>query len=127
VSWWCCCSTCLWSSARSTPRGSDLYGRAVIAPAAAVTLISGLVLVAETDVAWSTLWAAWSLVGLVLSLALGADADPRDQRRATAARRHPTHDTAWRLVQERRAATLSAINLLLLLSLLWAMIFKPSL
>jgi hypothetical protein len=37
------------------------------------------------------------------------------------------HDNPGRLGQQRRAVTLYAINLLLLLSVLSAMIFKPTL
>jgi putative copper export protein len=51
---------------------SDLYGRAVIAPAAAVALLSGLVLVVQDDIPLSTQWVLWGLVGLFVSLALGA-------------------------------------------------------
>jgi len=66
---------------------SDLYGRAVIAPAAAVVLLTGLVLVAEMHLALSDFWVAWGLAAIFLSLAPGGDADPGDQCRVAPARR----------------------------------------
>jgi len=51
----------------------DLYGRAVIAPAAIVNLLTGLVLIAQMDdVAWSDAWVVWGLLGIALSVTLGA-------------------------------------------------------
>jgi uncharacterized membrane protein len=108
-------------------RLSDLYGRAVIAPAAAVALITGLVLVGQEDLTLGTLWVAWGLVGLFLSLALGATlirVTNAELRRLTAA---AALDDPRRLPLQRRAATLYGINLLLLLSVAWAMVFKPTL
>lgn len=110
-------------------RQSDLYGRAVIAPAAVVVLLTGLVLVAQDDASLSDFWVVWGLTAVFLSLALGATLI-----RATNAelRRLATATTAdnprWPRLQ-RRAATLYGINLLLLLllSVVWAMVFKPTL
>ena len=53
-------------------RLSDVYGRAVIAPAGILTLITGLLLIGEHDLPLSTLWVAWGLIGLLLSVGLGA-------------------------------------------------------
>jgi uncharacterized membrane protein len=108
-------------------RLSDLYGRAVIAPAAAVTLITGLVRVEQVDVGYGTFWVAWGIAAVALSLALGATlirATNAELRRLAADA--PLDDPRWPALQ-RRAATLYGINLLLLLSAVWAMEFKPTL
>jgi uncharacterized membrane protein len=105
---------------------SDTYGRAVIAPAGVLTLITGLLLVGEEDLAFSTFWVAWGLVGLFVSVILGATlirATQADLRRLTES---PSLDDTRRLAGQRRAAVLYAINVLILLSILWAMIFKPT-
>jgi uncharacterized membrane protein len=108
-------------------RQTDLYGRAVIAPAAAVTLLTGLVLVVQEDFAFSDLWVAWGLIGLLVSLALGATLI----RVTNAELRRLAADPALRqpqwLAQQRRVAILFGINLLLLLSVVWEMVFKPTL
>jgi uncharacterized membrane protein len=105
---------------------SDTYGRAVIAPAGVLTLITGLLLVGEEDLAFSTFWVAWGLVGLFVSVILGATlirATQADLRRLTES---PSPDDTRRLAGQRRAAVLYAINVLILLSIVWAMIFKPT-
>ena len=42
-------------------RLAELYGRAVIAPAAAVVLVTGLILVPEMHLDFSDLWVVWGL------------------------------------------------------------------
>jgi uncharacterized membrane protein len=53
-------------------RLGDLYGRAVIAPAAALTLVTGIVRVEQIDVGYGTFWVVWGLAAVVGSLVLGA-------------------------------------------------------
>lgn len=55
-------------------RQSDLYGRAVITPAAAVVLLSGVVLVLLDDIslgAFGEFWIVWALTAVFVSLVLG--------------------------------------------------------
>jgi uncharacterized membrane protein len=107
-------------------RLSDLYGRAVIAPAGALTLISGILLVNEHDLAFGTLWVAWGLIGLFVSVILGATlirATHVDLRRLT---ENPTTNEPRRLARQRRAVVLYSINVLILLSIVWAMVIKPT-
>jgi hypothetical protein len=112
--------------ARSLLRLGDLYGRAVIAPAAALTLLTGIVRVEQIGVGYGTLWVAWGLIGIVLSVALGATLI-----RATNAQLHQLtapdtlDDPRWPALH-RRLTALYGVNLLLLLSVVWAMEFKPA-
>jgi uncharacterized membrane protein len=108
-------------------RLSDVYGRAVIAPAAALTLVTGLVRVEQIDVGYGTFWVAWGIAAIILSLALGATlirVTNAELRRVAADA--PADDQRWATLR-RRATTLFGINLLLLLSAVWAMEFKPTL
>jgi uncharacterized membrane protein len=104
-------------------RLGDLYGRVVIAPAAALTLLTGVVRVEQIGVGYGTFWVAWGIVAIVASIALGATLI-----RATNATLHrlAADDPRWPTLL-RRVATLYGVNLLLLLSALWAMEFKPTL
>jgi uncharacterized membrane protein len=108
-------------------RQSDLYGRAVITPAAAVVLLSGLVLVVQDDLSFGEFWVVWGLVAVFVSLALGATlirvTNAELRRLATAT---TLDNPRWPRLQ-RRAAILYAINLVLLVSVVWAMVFKPTL
>ena len=109
-------------------RLSDVYGRAVIAPAGILTLITGLLLIGEHDLPLSTLWVAWGLIGLLLSVGLGATLIRATQADLRSLTEHPSVDNqSRRLQRQRRAAILYAVNLLILLSIVWAMVFKPTL
>lgn len=99
-------------------------GRAVMGPAAGLTLITGLALAGLMG--WGfPLWFGWGLAGVFGSVLLGASVMRRGagelQRLATAGPDHP-RVAALR----RRLALAGALNLLLLLSTVWAMVFKPS-
>jgi uncharacterized membrane protein len=108
-------------------RLSDRYGRVVIAPAAGITVIAGLVTAAQIGIPLDTLWVAWGITGVVLSIALGATLI-----RATVARLNrlaadgAPDDGRW-LALRRRLTALYSLNLLLLLSVVWAMESKPTL
>ena len=106
-------------------RQSEFYGRAVVGAAAAVTLIAGLALSDREGVSFSTAWIVWGIVGLVASMALGGTV-----MRATTAKLEglittaPADDPA-RLATQRRLDLLNWINLLILLSVVFAMVVKP--
>ena len=108
-------------------RVSDLYGRAILGPAAAVTVIAGLLTAARLHVSLGTFWVAWGIAGVIVSIALGATLI-----RVTVAKlRQLVADNAfddprWPAFR-RRLATLYGINLLVLVSVVWAMEFKPAL
>jgi hypothetical protein len=107
-------------------RLSDLYGQAVIAPAA-LTLLTGLLRVEQIDVGYGSFWVVWGIAAVIGSLAIGATlirATNAELRRVAADA--PADDPRWPTMQ-RRAVTLYGINLLLLLSAVWAMEFKPTL
>jgi putative copper export protein len=115
------------SGQASLLRLSDLYGRAVIGPAAGLTLVTGFVRVVQIDVSLGTFWVVWGLVAIAASIALGVSLI-----RATVVRLGRLvedaafDDPLWPALR-RRLATLYGINLLVLLSALWAMEFKPAL
>ena len=104
-------------------RLGDLHGRAVIGPAAALTLLTGVVRVEQIGVGYGTFWVAWGIAAIVASIALGATLIRANN---AALGRLAADDPRWPSLL-RRAATLYGVNLLLLLSALWAMEFKPTL
>jgi len=109
-------------------RLSDFYGRTVIAPAGILTLITGLLLMGEHELSLSTLWIAWGLIGLLLSVGLGATLIRATQVALRRLTEDPSVDNeSRRLRRQRRAAIFYAVNLLILLSVVWAMVFKPTL
>ena len=106
-------------------RGSDVYGRFVVGPAAGVTLLAGFALAGKTHLGLP-LWVAWGLVSLVASMALGGTLIRRaamEIARASAS----TGDASRLLAAERRFLLLDAVNLAILFSAVAAMVFKPML
>ncbi len=106
---------------------SRFFGRAVTGPAMALTLLAGLGMVWRGGISLGSLWIVWGLVGLVASGVLG-DGPIRQTGQAVAelAASTPAADSRLGALQ-RRLIVLNVINLLVLLSVVWAMVFKPSL
>jgi uncharacterized membrane protein len=108
-------------------RQANFIGRAILGPAAALTLIAGIATAASVGFDFGALWITWGFVGVFGSMILGGTFI----RRATArlgelvSAADPGNPRLGAL--QRRLATLNLINVLLLLSTVGAMIFKPTL
>jgi hypothetical protein len=105
-------------------RQTMFLGTRVIAPAGGLTLIAGVcaLVVGKTGF---PLWALWGFIAVVLFGTFGATAI-----RATSAelQEHimlPDSPVGNLVTLLRRLSLLSTINLLLLLTAVWAMVFKP--
>ena len=107
-------------------RQSRFHGAAVLGPAAGVTLIAGIVMIAISGLG-VPLWVIWGFGALIVSTALGATLIRRagEELSELAARAEPG-DARLRGLQQR-LLTLNIINVLLLLSAVWVMVFKPTL
>lgn len=105
---------------------SRFIGTRILGPAAGVTLIAGAASVFAAGIGMP-FWVVWGLGAMVLSGALGgtmlrSTALELDQRITTG----QTSDAAL-LPLQRRLSGLHAINAVLLLSAVWAMVAKPTL
>src|SRR6266545_6159877 len=107
-------------------RQSRFHGVAIIGPAAGLTLIAGIVMIAVSGLG-VPLWVIWGFAAIIVSVALGATLIRRanEEVREMAARAEPGEQRLSGLQQ--RLLTLNIINVLLLLSAVWAMVFKPTL
>lgn len=107
-------------------RQGRFFGSRVAGPAAGITLIAGMVMVAVSGIGFP-FWITWGFIAILLSFALGTTF----LRRAGAALSEQLgtgKPVDLRLLSlQRRLAILSTINVLLLLSAVWAMVFKPML
>ena len=103
---------------------SEFYGRAVIGPAAAVTLLAGIATVLTSGFRFGALWITWGFVAILLSLLLGATLI---RMTTTRLRTAGAAGGASIPMLQRRLMLLNVLNMLFLLSAVWAMIAKPTL
>jgi uncharacterized membrane protein len=101
-------------------------GMAVIGPASGLTLIAGIVMIAVSGMG-VPLWVIWGLAAIVVSVAIGATLLRRanEEVRELVATAQPGDPRLS--ASQRRLAILNIINVLVLLSAVWAMVFKPTL
>jgi len=115
---------CLDAGKQASPRTSRGAAGATGPP---VVLVTGLILVPEMHLDFSDLWVVLGLAAVFLSLLLGATmirGTNAELRRLAAGSMQES--PRWAALQ-RRAAALYGINLVLLLSVVWAMVFQPTL
>lgn len=107
-------------------RQNRLYGMLVLGPGAGLTLLAGVVMVAVSGMG-APFWVLWGFGAIIASIAFGATLVRRGnndvQRIAAAA----NVDAPRLLAAQRRLLVCSAVNALILLSAVWAMVFKPDL
>lgn len=109
---------------RFLSRQSGFLGRAVLAPAALVTLIAGGALAAFLGAGF-TLWMGWGLAVLLGSMALGGTLVRRAHEELVVLATVANPDLVRLGAVRRRLATLSVLNITLLISAVAAMVFKP--
>ena len=92
-----------------------------------IVLIAGLWMAGQFGIPFTSLWIVWGLVGFVVFILLGVVALGRTGAELgalarTAGPSDPRVDTL-----RQRISLLSWLNLLVLASVIWAMVFKPTL
>ncbi|MEZ4864910.1 MAG: DUF2269 family protein [Caldilineaceae bacterium] len=103
-----------------------LNGMVVIGPSSGVALITGIAMITFFGFG-APLWVIWGFVVIILSVALGATMIRRTAEQVRVLAAATTHDDSRLTVLQRQLTTLNLINLLLLLSAVWAMVAKPTL
>ena len=105
---------------------AGFVGRSVLGPSAVVTLVAGISLVHVAG--WGlTLWTAWGLAGVVISMFLGARVIAPAHRHLSAVVAASWPDPRALVSARRRVAAWGTLNLVVLLSVVWAMVAKPTL
>lgn len=111
----------------SLGQASRFFGGAVVGPAAGLTLVAGIVMVATGGLRFATLWIAWGLAGMLVSSALGGTAIRRAGEALGESLRAGDTDHRRTVSLQNRLRALNIINLLVLFSVVAAMVFKPTL
>ncbi len=97
----------------------------VARPAMMLTVIAGLTMVAMRR--HMAHWAGWGLVVSLGYVLVSLIFLSRFERQLAAIRASPEPDPARQSALRRRAAAVAVLNVLLLVSAVWAMVYKPNL
>jgi hypothetical protein len=108
-------------------RQGVFYGQAVVLPAAIITLLAGVATAGSVGIPFSALWITWGFVAILGSIALGATLLRRTSQELGKLAATAPPDDARLHGARRRLTALNALNVLLLLSAVWAMVAKPTL
>ncbi len=108
-------------------RQAAFYGQSVVGPAAVITLVAGIVMVVVGRIGFEQLWIAYGLLGMVVSMALGGALLSRLGHQLNELSESDDPDPARMSALQARLRTYNLINVLILLSVVWAMVFKPTL
>lgn len=95
-------------------------------PAVIITLITGIGMVQVGQLSFRATWVIWGMAGLVLSMFLGAVLTGGTARKLAARVAAGTIDAAGIKAAQGRMLMFAVLNLLLLLSIIWAMVAKPN-
>jgi uncharacterized membrane protein len=108
-------------------RQSEAFGRTVIGPAMAVTLVAGLWMAGQFGIPFTSLWIVWGLVGFIAFIALGVIATGRTGAELGTLAQTVGADDPRVATLRQRLGLLGALTIVLLASVVWAMVFKPTL
>jgi uncharacterized membrane protein len=111
----------------SMAQASSLYGRLVIGPSVLLTLAAGIGMVISVGLDASALWIVWGVIGLAGSFVMGAVISRRLTAQMSALAATAPSSDAGLVALQRRLLTVNLLNLILLLSVVWAMVAKPTL
>ncbi len=100
-------------------------GQRVFGPAAAITLLAGIATALTAGFQMRSLWIIWGFAVILLSIVLGATVVRTTTQRLGTLAATPNSDSVQIAALQSRLQMLSTLNILLLLSAVWAMVAKP--
>ena len=107
-------------------RRSAEVGRLVIGPAALVTLAAGMAAAVVGGISLGTFWITWGFTGIIVSMGLVGTVGRRSANALEAALAEPATPAARVSALRGRLNGLNLLNLAILLSVVGAMVFKPT-
>jgi putative copper export protein len=113
-------------AAQTIGRLGALLSTRLFMPAVAVVLITGIGLVQVGELSFSLAWVIWGMVGLATSVLIGAVFTGGAARKLGQAISRGEIDAAGIAAAQRRIMMFAILNMVLLLSVMWAMVAKPS-
>jgi hypothetical protein len=94
-------------------------------PAMLLAVIAGIGMVQVGDLSFGSLWIIWGIVGTVASFVLGGVLTGGTARKLGEQIAKGQIDAAGIAATQKRLLTYAFLNIVLLLSIVWAMVAKP--
>lgn len=107
-------------------RQSELFGRTVIGPAMGIALLAGVWMAGQFGIPFTSPWIVWGLIGFVGFIALGVVGMGRAGAELGDLAQRGSPDDPGVAAARQRLSLLSVLSALLLLSVVWAMVSKPT-
>lgn len=104
---------------------AETIGKALFGPAAVVLLVTGVVLVVNEDLEWTSAWILAGIGAFVVALAVGVAFLIPEGRRIAELARTPGHDPAEVRVRARRRLLVARVDLLVLILAVADMVYRP--
>jgi uncharacterized membrane protein len=105
--------------------GASLSTRLFL-PAVIIVLITGIGMVQINELSFGLAWIVWGIVGLATSMLIGAVFTGGAARKLGQAIAKNEIDAAGIAAAQRRIMMFAILNMVLLLSIMWAMVAKPA-
>jgi uncharacterized membrane protein len=109
----------------ATARETAFYGRVIIGPSIGIVLLAGIAMVVIGHIPSHSAWIIWGLLGIVLFVLVGALFTGRTGAAISQLMTAERPDVARIAALQRRVSALTVLNVLVLFSTIWAMVFKP--
>jgi hypothetical protein len=104
---------------------AEAIGKALFGPAAVVLLITGVALVANEDLEWTSAWILAGIGAFFVALAVGGAFLIPEGRRIAELARTPGHDPAEVRVRSRRRLLVARVDLMVLILAVADMVYRP--
>lgn len=114
------------AAAQTIGRLGALLSTRLFLPAVFTVLITGIGLVQVGQLSFSLAWIIWGIVGLATSMLIAAVFTGGAARKLGQAISKGEIDAAGIAAAQRRIMLFAILNMVLLLSVIWAMVAKPS-
>ena len=114
------------AAAQALGRQGGRVGPRLFMPAMLLTLITGIGMVQAADIDWGSAWIIWGIVGLVLSIVIGGALTGATARKLGQAVARGEIDAAGIARAQRKLLWFAVLNIVLLISIIYAMVSKPA-
>ena len=111
---------------RALGQQSGALSMTLFLPAVLITVITGIGLVQVGRLGFGQKWILWGIIGAVVSFVVGGVLTGGTARKLAQQMARGEVDAAQVAAVQRRIMVFVFVNLLVLLSIVWAMVFKPN-